>query len=261
MKRKELIESPVDELNGLAAEVIRSTRKNKIVIPICLLGIVIIAAVFFLSSVLPFLNTAKTAGKGIGEISGKTIGVAIGSVEGATTGIAEGTNAGKTEGLSAKDTIVEIANTIENNINGLGTLQVLVANVDLTTFHEVGNKYAALYLSRANAVFTVDLSKVAVTYKDGLISIVLPKPSVEVKFDPSQTELLADWQHKYFNGSDSDGFEAFLNTFSATKNFSEEKIRLINLASESAVKQITEIANAVRGNNNEIIVTVSIQAE
>ena len=82
------------------------------------------------------------------------------------------------------------------------------------------------------------------------ISIVLPKPSVEVKFDFSQTELLADWQRNYCNGTDGDGFEAYLNTFSATKNFCENKISnyyvLINLASESVVKQITEIANAVR---------------
>lgn len=263
-KRKEIV-SPAEELEALATDVISATRKNKPVIPILLSGLVLVALIVFLSSILPLLKTARTHGQNIGEASGKVVGTAVGSVEGAISGISDGADAGREDGLSAEDTVVEISSTIESNINSLGSLEVLIANVDLTTFHEVGNTYAALYLSRANAVFTVDLSEVTVTHKEGLISIVLPKPSVEVKFDPTQTELLADWHKKYFNGIDSDGFEAYLNTFSATKNISEDKISnydvLINLASESAVKQITEIANAVRDNNNQIKVSVSIQAE
>lgn len=265
MSSKKQIASPAAELNGIVTDVLQATRKNKPIIPIALCGLLVVALVVFFSSIVPLLITARSTGQAVGEASGKAVGVAVGSVEGATSGFAEGAKAGHNDGLSAEDTVVEISNTIENNINGFGSLEVLIANVDLTTFHEVGNTYAALYLSRANAVFTVDLSKVTVTHREGLISIVLPKPSVEVKFDPTQTELLADWQRKYFNGTDGDGFEAYLNTFSATKNLSEDKISnydvLINLASESAVKQITEIANAVRGNNNEIMVTVSIQAE
>ena len=265
MSRRKEITSPAEELDALATDVISATRKNKPVIPIVLLGLVLAALIVFLSSILPLLKTAKSSGQNIGEASGKVVGTAVGSVEGATSGISAGAEAGREAGLSAEDTVVEISNTIESNINSLGSLEVLIANVDWTTFHEVGNKYAALYFSRANAVFTVDLNQVTVTYREGLISIVLPKPTVEVKFDPTQTELLADWQRKYFDGTDLDGFEAYLNTFSATKNFSEDTISnydvLINLASESAVKQITEIANAVRGNNNEIKVSVSIQAE
>ena len=265
MSNRKQIESPADELYGLATDVIRVARKNKPVIPILLSGLVLVALIVFSTSILPLLKTSKIAGQNIGEASGKVVGTAIGSVDGATSGITEGSEHGREDGLSAEDTVVEISNIIESNINSLGNLEVLIANVDLTTFHEVGNTYAALYLSRANAVFTVDLSKVTVTHKTGIISIVLPKPSVEVKFDPTQTDVLAEYQRKYFNGKESDGFEAYLNTFSATKNFSECEISnydvLINLASESAVKQVTEIANAVRGNNNEIKVSVSIQAE
>ena len=137
-----------------------------------------------------------------------------------------------------------------------------MANVDLTTYHENGKKYGALYLIRGSAVFTVDLNDVTVTYKEGLVSIVLPQPEVEIKIDPEETELLAEWQNKFFNGTDSEGFEAYLNSFNAVKNVSEDQVadyaELKEIASASAIKQVEEIANAVRGNNN-ISVTVSVR--
>lgn len=263
MNKKEKIESPAEELNDLAAEVIHSTRSNKIIIPIVLLGMVIVALIVFFSSVFPLLNTAPEIGQFVGETSGKAAGVAVGSVEGAISGISDGAEAGRAEGLSAKDTVVEISNTIKSNINGLGTLEVLIANFELTDSHEVGEKYGALYFVRGKAVYTVDLNKVTVTHKGGQITIVIPKPMVKVSSDPTQTERLSEWHKKYFNGSDSDGFKAYLASY--TDNLSEDKISnyedLMKIASESAVKQVTEIVNAVRGNNNEIAVTVSIQAE
>lgn len=252
-----------EELNGIASDAVREARKNKPLIPMILGAICIIAIAFFITTIVPLIGTAETVGQTVGENSGHTAGMAVGSVEGVVEGVPSGYEEGKTEGLSAKDTVAEIATTIENNAKGLGSLTVLVANVDLTTYHEEGKKYGALYLIRGNAVFTVDLNAMNVTYKEGLISIVLPKPTSEIKIDPSETEKLADWQNKYFNGTDSEGFQAFMNSYKAIKNVSEDQIanysELQERASASAIKQVEEIANAARG-NNDIDVTVSIQS-
>ena len=264
MAKRKMISNYSSEIDGLATDAIRDVRKNKIVIPIILLGLVIAAAIFLFAVALPLRTTAVEAGSEIGSASGLTAGIAVGSVEGATIGAPEGIKEGIADGLSTEDTVVSISNMIEGNVNGLGKLEVLAANASLTTYHEVGEKYAALYLTRANVVFTVDLSEVTVTYKDGLISIALPKPTAEIKVDPSETERLAEWQASFFNVSDGDGFKAYLNTFKATKSYSEDEIEnysaLLDMASESAVRQVTEIANVARGSNNGIAVAVSIQA-
>lgn len=263
MSSKTAEERISEELTGIALDTVREVRSNKFLIPLFLGALCIAALIFFVTSVLPLVKQAENMGRSTGEGSGYVAGLAVGSVEGATQGAQEGYEEGKEEGLSAKDTVAEIANTIETNVNGLGKLEVLVANVDLTTYHEEGKKYGALYLTRGSAVFTIDLNKVTVTYKEGLISIVLPKPEAEIKIDPAETELLADWQKKFFNGTDSEGFQAYLNSFKAIKSFSENEVAnystLLDLASASAIKQVEEIANAARG-NNDIVVTVSIQS-
>lgn len=253
----------VEDLSGIAADTVHEVRKNKILIPLILGALCIAAAIFFVTSILPLAKDAESLGRAAGETNGRIAGLAVGSVEGATQGVVEGYEEGKEEGLSARDTVAEIANTIESNVNGMGRLEVLVANVDLTTYHEVGKKYGALYLTRGSAVFTIDLNKVTVTYKEGLISIVLPKPEVEIKIDPTETELLAEWQRTLFNGLDSEGFQAYLNSFRNFRSTSAEEIAnypaLLELASQSAIKQVEEIAKAARG-NTDIIVTVSIQS-
>lgn len=228
------------------------------------LAIVLIASVVtFLFVVKPAADGAEEKGKTIGEASGQVVGAAIGSVNGATEGVKEGYDEGTREGLSAKDTVVEIANTIEGNLKNLGKLEALVANVDLSTYHEVGDKYGALYLARGSAVFAIDLNQVYVTYREGLISVVLPRPEVKVTVDPTETELLAEWQDKYFNGQDSEGFQAYLNSFKVMKNVSEDQVEnyseLMELASQSAINKIEEIAKATHG-NKEIVVTVSMRS-
>ena len=254
----------VNEINSLAVETAVDFRRNKtVLIPVVLLAILVIELVFFFTSVLPSRKTAEAAGQLVGASSGSIAGTAVGSVEGVTTGLAEGYAEGKEEGLSAKDTIVEIANTIESNVNELGRLEVLVANVDLTNYHEVGSKYGALYLMRGSAVFTVDLSEAAVTYNESLVSIVLPQPTAEIKFDPTEIERLSEWQRIFFNGSDSEGFQSQLNSYTAPKNISETEVAnyatLREFAAESARKQVEEIANAVCGKT--ISVTVSTKSD
>ena len=228
------------------------------------LAIVLIASVItFIFVVKPAADGAEEKGKSIGEASGQAVGAAVGSVKGATEGVKEGYDEGTREGLSAKDTVAEIANTIESNIKNLGKLEVLVANVDLSTYHEVSDKYGALYLARGSAVFTIDLNQVYVTYREGLISVVLPRPEVKVTVDPAQTELLAEWQDKFFNGTDSEGFKSYFNSIMEINKDAKDQIEnyseLMELASQSAISKIEEIAKASHG-NKEIIITVSMRS-
>ena len=252
-----------DELGGIAADALHEARKNKPIIPMILGTLCIIAIAFFVTTIIPLIGRATATGQIVGETSGNTAGMAVGSVEGVIQGVPSGYEEGKEEGLSAKDTVAQIATAIENNTKGLGSLTVLVANVDLTTYHEVGKKYGALYLSRGSAVFTIDLNEANVTYKEGLISIVLPKPEAEIRIDPTETQKLSEWQNKYFDGTDSDGFQSGINSFKAMKSVSEDEIanysELQERATASAIKQVEEIANAARG-NNDIAVMVSVQS-
>jgi hypothetical protein len=263
-KNNEILYPSTDEMDILTESPLK-VGYIKILVPAALLVLLIAALIILFTSIIPLLSAAKEIGNTVGDSSGNVAGLAVGSVEGVVLGVQEGVQEGREAGLSAEDTIAKISNVIESNISGLGNLEVLIANVGLTTYHEIGDKYGALYFTRGNAVFTVDLSKVMITHKDGLISIVLPKPVAEIKLDPTQTELLKDWQNSYFDGTDSEGFESQLNQINDIKNCSESEIanytELMNLAAESAVNQVTEIANAVRGNNNEITVTVSILAD
>ena len=255
--------SIADELNGIALDTVHEVRKNKKLIPMILGTLCVISILFFCIEIVPLIGSAKAAGQAVGEASGHTAGTAVGSVDGFREGIPSGYEEGKADGLSASDTEAKIATTIENDAKSMGSISVLVANVDLTTFHEEGKKYEALYLSRGSAVFTIDLNEMNVTFKKGLVSIILPKPKAEIRIDPSETKKIVDWQSKYFNGTDSEGFEAYLNTFKAIETVSEDEVanysELQEQASASAVKQVEEIANAARG-NNDIEVTVSIQS-
>lgn len=265
MKTETNEEAIVEELSGIALDTVREVRSKKFLIPLFLGALCIAALLFFITSVLPLIKYAADLGKSTGETSGQVAGWAVGSVEGATQGIPAGYQEGMEEGLSARDTVASIANTIENNVNGLGRLEVLVANVDLTTYHEVGQKYGALYLTRGSAIFTVDLSEAKVTYneREGLISIVLPRPEVEVKIDPTETERIAEWERKFFNGTDGEGFQAYLNSFKTFSSKTGETIEnysaLLEFASTSAIKQVEELAKAARG-NTDVVVTVSMRS-
>ena len=265
MKPKNPEQEIMNELGGIAVDTVREVRSKKFLIPLFLGALCVAALIFFATSVYPLIKQAADVGHAAGTSSGQVAGWAIGSVEGATQGIPEGYQEGMEEGLSAKDTVVEIANTIETNVKGLGRLEVLVANVDLTTYHEVGKKYGALYLTRGSAVFTIDLNEASVAYNESenLITIVLPRPQVEVKIDPTETDKIAEWERRFFNGTDGEGFQAYLNSFKTFSGKAEDTIAnyqtLLDLASSSAIKQVEEIAKAARGNTN-IVVTVSMRS-
>ena len=239
--------------------------RNKQIIPILLSGVLLVTIILFVTFILPLPGIVRSAGQKAGKVGGVITGVVVGSAEGVASGLPKGAEAGREAGLGAGDTVAELSNAIERNVRSIGKLEVLVANVDRTDFHEVGDKYAALRLCRARAVFTVDLSEITVTHEGKSITVTYPKPSVKVDYDPSQTELLAEYQRKYFNGSDEDGFIAKLNSSVAADQVSTEKLNnygaLEEMASRYAEDQIRKIGEAVRGGDSKIEVVPQMKTE
>lgn len=218
--------------------------------PVLLLIAVILAvcAVFF-------WYQADTFGDGIGSGAGKMTGLAVGSFKGVTDGLEEGAIAGKEAGLNSEDTTMEISQSIRE----VGNLEVLVANVEIPDYHEVGKKYAALYLFRGSAVFTVDLGQASISKTDdGEVIILLPEPKAVVNINDSETELLAEYQRKFFNGSADDGFQAYLNSLRLIDQIALEKVSnynvLLDMARMSAKKQVEMLAGNVCLNCSRITV-------
>ena len=105
----------------------------------------------------------------LGAVQGKIVGLAVGSYKAVTESVPSGYSDGKDQGLSAEDT----KSTIAAYTRGIGKLEVLVAGVKLSNFHQVGDKYAALYLTKGNAVFTVDLSEATITFGQDSTDVVI----------------------------------------------------------------------------------------
>ncbi len=193
-----------------------------------------------------FYFKSAEIGAGIGTGAGRVTGMAVGSYKGVTEGIENGISDGKAAGLSAEDVTMEISNTVRE----VGNLEVLVANVEIPDYHEVGKKYAALYLFRGSAVFSVDMSRASISKTaDGEVIILLPDPSAVVRINDSETELLAEYQRKFFNGSADDGFQAYLNSLRLIDSIALEKVSnydvLMDLARASARKQTEMLASGV----------------
>ena len=202
-----------------------------------------------------YLYHSGEIGDSIGTGAGKMTGLAVGSYKGVATGLEQGAQAGKESGLNAEDMTMEISRTVKN----VGNLEVLVANVEIPDYHEVGKKYAALYLFRGSAVFSVDLMQASVSKTpEGEVIIVLPEPTAVVNINDSETELLAEYQRKFFNGSADDGFQAYLNSLRLIDSISLEKVSnypvLMDMAKASAKKQVDMLAGNVCVNCQKITV-------
>ena len=252
----------VDELKGIAVDTVREVRKNKVIFPIILGGLCFIAIIVYFIWLFPLIGIAKNVGHTTGEQIGYYAGVGVGSFNGFTQAIPEGVAEGTEEGLSAVDTVTDIANRILADIKDMGRLQVLAANVSLPAYSQEGKKYAALYLFRGNATFSIDLNKAKVKSNDNSITIELPVLTCDLKIDPTETEVLSEWQRTFFNGTDREGFEGYMNTFMAIQHKSETEIEnyaaLMSLAKEAAEDQIKKLAESTRI-NPDIPVTISWQ--
>ena len=84
---------------------------------------------------------------------------------------------------------------------------------------------------------------------EGEVIILLPEPDVSVNINDSETELLAEYQRKFFNGSADDGFQAYLNTLRSIDSIAPEKVSnyevLMDMARNSAKKQTEMLASGI----------------
>lgn len=218
-------------------------------------AVLLIIALVLAAGTVFFWFHADNIGNGIGSGAGKMTGLAAGSFRGVTEGLESGAKAGKDAGLNSDDMTVEISRTVKE----VGNLEVLVANVEIPDYHEVGKKYAALYLFRGSAVFSVDLMEASVSKTaDGEVIILLPEPKAVVNINDSETELLAEYQRKFFNGSADDGFQAYLNSLRLIDQIALEKVSnyqmLMDMAKSSARKQVEMLSKNVCINCSRITV-------
>ena len=133
--------------------------------------VLMLLALLLASAAGLFYYRSGEIGAGIGSGAGKLTGIAVGSYKGVTEGLEDGFSEGKAAGLDAEDITADITQAVRE----VGNLQVLAANVEIPDYHEVGKKYAALYLFRGSAVFSVDLTRASVSRTaEGEVIILLP---------------------------------------------------------------------------------------
>lgn len=234
-----------------------SKRKSKKVITnILSIACMVVAVVGVFGYALPAYNNAKNLGISVGDRTGTIVGNVIGSFDGITTGLAKGAEDGKEEGLSAKDTKSEI----KNSFSEIGNLEVLEAGVKLKDVNTLGDDYAALFLLKGVAIYSVNLKDVELNDIDAnTVEILLPAINVEIYIDESATEKLAEYQKHSWSGSAKDGFAEYMNTRAATnqsvKETMENYSNLTEAAQSSAIKQIEIIAKAATGNKKEVVVS------
>ena len=219
--------------------------------------LVVLALTALVRYVIPAYRNAENLGVGIGDKAGTIVGNVTGSFDGITTGLEKGVANGKEEGLSAKDTESEI----KNHFSQIGNLEVMEAGVKLTNVNKIGKKddYAALFMLKGVAVFSVDLRDVEINDIDtNTIEVLLPEIDAEIYIDEGATEKLAEYQKKSWTGSAKDGFTEYMNTRAETdqsvKETMENYSTLMETARSAAIKQIDIIANAATGNRKEITV-------
>lgn len=239
-----------EELNGIAIDAVSEIRREKRIIPLLLGALCFLGAIVYFLYILPLRKDAKELGEFTGSHFGQVAGVAAGTIEGLTTGIQSGYIDGKAEGLSAKDTEIEVGNRIRTNINGLGELQVLAANVSFTNINKVGKKYAALETLRGKVVFSVNLSEARVNYTDEIITIKLPEPTCTLAIDPLEREIVWERQRRLFDGTDKDGFDEAIKSYLEIANKSINEIEnypaLVELAKQTALDQVEKLVEGSR---------------
>lgn len=243
----------------------RKVDNKKIEMP-GLTSLAIIVAVIMVVALFVFVgpacSNAENLGSDLGGKMGTMVGNAVGSFNGITEGLTKGSQDGKAEGLSAKDTTVEIA----NNFSKVGNLEVLEAGVTLRNVNTVGEEYAALFLWKGVAIYSVSLEDAEIKDADtGTVEILLPDIDVEIYIDDNATEKLAEYQKHPWSGSAVDGFTEYMNSREVADQSIEDTIEnhdaLIEAAKSSAKKQVEIIAQAATGNKKDIVVKFKTEAQ
>lgn len=216
-----------------------------------LAGLAVIAAVMLVLAGFSYSH-ASELGENIGSDAGRAVGKALGSFEGITKGREAGIEDGKAEGLKAIDTEAEAAALVSD----VGRLEVLAATVSIQNLNQVGDTYAALYLLRGEAVFTVDLDQAEISRDGGKITILLPDLEVDTYIDAAEIDKIADYQRLFFNGNAEAGFEQYINSLKEIKKVSSDSIagceELEKQAKEAACRQVGLLARQIRGNEIQV---------
>lgn len=214
------------------------------------------ATIVLLGYVIPSYDNAKKLGASVGSASGQVVGKAIGSYKGITDGISKGKESGKADALDPDDTT---ESKMGNEFKKVGNLEVLEAGIKLKNMNKLGEDYAALYLMKGVAVFSVNLKNAQINSSDSdIIEIVLPPVDCEIYIDENATEKLAEYQKTKWTGSSHDGTTAFNNSAThivdSAKNNLENYNQLIESAKQSAIRAVEIIARAAVGNKKNVTV-------
>ena len=242
------------EENALEAKVKRAHKDikhlGKIYVILIFLGILSIGIILVLSIlIIPIWLNAKDVGSQAGEALGDVVGCAVGSFRGITEGIPQGMADGKEEGLSVKDSEVGIGNKIEK----IGNLEILKAGVKLDNCIRIADNYLAIYVYKADAIFVVNLAQAEIVEEEwgDKITIILAEPSVEVYIDDVETNKITEWQKHFYSGKAAEGYEVHINARAEIEDKAPEEIAnygtLMELAKDSAKKQVTILAEAICG--------------
>lgn len=246
------------EKNSTAKEEIISEEMIQMVRPVKKYGISAFVVVFgiaifiFLGGVIRFYLAAKETGEGIGKIAGRTVGTAVGSFDGITKGLAEGYGDGREQGLKAEDTDAKVVNEMAS----IGRLDVLVAQDQFTNKFEQGNDYKALFVYKAQAVFSVNLENADISVSENELQVVIPKPECEFEIDESESEKLAEWQKHFWSGSTEAGYIGYMNSMEQIRKKAASEMSnydvLMQQAETSAKKQVEILVNSVTGNRYNV---------
>lgn len=193
----------------------------------------------------------------LSEKSGNKFGTAVGYL----TGISEADVSGVVQ--EAKEEALrnpEVELSDYTAFTKMGNLEVLVAGISLDDFHTIGEKYTALYLIKADVVFSVDLTQAEIGWNEekAWLTLLVPEPTVSVSIDESQIEKVAEWQKTKNSGSAEEGYEKFLNSIKEIKNTAPETVKnndaLMSSAREAAQIQIKYLARQIYGESVQILV-------
>ena len=238
MKKKKAAEAAPGEIMQIAQPV----KKSGIVF----LFVTLIAVILLLmGGVVPFYLNAQKAGEDIGTKAGKMAGIATGSFEGISSGLKEGYKDGKTQGLSAEDTKAVIA----NEMTSIGKLDVLVAESQFVDEFSEGNDYKALFVYKAQVIFSVNLEEAEISVNGDDLKIIIPKPECEFTIDEDESEKLVDWQKHFWSGNAEAGYIGYMNSMEQIKKKATSEMSnydvLMEQAENSARKQLDILTKSI----------------
>lgn len=232
---------------------IKNLKKNTILIIILLIA--------FIALIVIYSANVRLIAEKIGTERGKLVGTAYGTSKAFKAG-EEGYKEGLEKALSAEDTVVKI----KSRMNQISRLQVLVAGIKANDVIKIGEesnpKYAALYVKKGEAVYTVDLEEISIEDNGEQLIITIPSPQVTQYF--GETETVAEYQPTEFTGDAKYGAEAYENSQRVIAEKMDtalsEDSALMEQARSSAIEKVTEIAKSVNISGREILVQFEQEA-